>query len=75
MRANAANLTPNDTMGTWRHELLHQFGLEDEYSNERYPISPQGGENNIMRDDDQNESVIQPYQVDRIIGKLECANL
>ena len=72
MRANAANLTMSSKAGTWRHEILHQFGLKDEYSNENMPISPQGTRTSIMRSSSSLGSTIKPWHVDQLVENLSC---
>ena len=72
MRENAANMTGNSLMGVWRHELLHQFGLNDEYSNRNYPFSPQGNYTSIMKKARHDHSVVEPHHIDTLVRRLQC---
>ena len=72
MRANKSNVSSSSSMGSWRHEILHQFGLKDEYSKNNYPFSPQGTDTSIMRKSRRIGSTIKPWHVDYLIGNLEC---
>ena len=72
MRANASNLTMVSKAGTWRHEVLHQFGLKDEYSNKKMPLSPLGTRTSVLRSSKGLSSTIKPYHVDQIVENLSC---
>ena len=71
-RANASNLSINSSHGTWKHELLHQFGINDEYSNQSYPFSPQGHYYSIMNNSKKDKSRIQPHHIEEIVDNLNC---
>ncbi|OUR94126.1 hypothetical protein A9Q84_17605 [Halobacteriovorax marinus] len=71
-RENAANLTTKVDCKTMKHEILHRFGLPDEYSDRNsYPYNRIGC--NIMGDyNRKNDELIEGRHIEAIISPEQC---
>lgn len=69
---DAANLTVNSDCDTLQHELIHRFGLPDEYSSDYYPFNKRGVTTSIMNHSSLKEATLLPRHVASIISPSQC---
>ena len=72
-RGNSGNLTINHSLGSWRHEILHGFHLNDEYSNASYPFSAQGEDDSILKRSSSDHSRLKTRHIEEILDNLSCS--
>jgi hypothetical protein len=75
-RQNAANLTLGTSLGTVRHEILHQLGLRDEYEDQRsYVFNEIGEHNSIMRSSGSLTSRLYPRHIEQLTSVVRCPGM
>ena len=70
-RENASNLTINVSCRTIKHEILHRFGLPDEYSDRKsYPYNRVAC--NLMGENSNKGDLIEGRHIESIISPEQC---
>jgi len=71
-RPDSANYILNQSTSTMRHEVLHLFGLADEYPSKDRPFSYIGEYNSIMRSSSSLFSRLYPRHMSQVLEPLQC---